>query len=738
MRRLGTAGARALDNAAGGAPDRKADTGEVRIGYHDGTDLDVLGFAQTAAHHGRKAARDAVLVQRLFQHHTVHPGASEEALQGLADEVGAVCQLDHLQKGGIVGDDGIVGGADHQPVGQLFDRGQQSAVGARRALRVAPFGRRKPHQRQHLAFDPEGGGGGHKVSAAANQRRRRRRRTAARAGRKRQQGDRVVLALDCEGAGKCLAHQRPIRIKQAVGRRVGFDDPAGLGVNDQNGLAGNLKQQPIAEFGFAHLAIVALEGLLGAQQPLLKVRGPRMIAPDGDDAPVAVRAQRHVAHRHRGAAGQGVVDLAPTCGGAPGGFAQQLFDLGPAVGRDGVAQALAPPGINVGKGARLAARGQVLDHPVFVHQDRDVTGGSQDPHGEGAIHHPRTGRWHGGGRGCAGCLGPRAVSLPSVHAVPFVPPPALEAPSAGHCQRTGARHDLVHVRDLDLRPKPLANLCRPRDRRTSDDHADAPEGGCLADCPQKRAKPRSPRVAANPHHHQFNPSRTRGADDGAQVAIQTARDTPAIAPQQARSHRRTKGVLFAGRHAHQRMPQPHGRFRPAKGGVLDTVQCLVQPPQTEGDLDKAHLVAFPRNPQAPRHGREHVQQQRTRLDPMGAQGGDEILEGPLVIGHGQPYGLVDHRHKVRGHAARPSARRCLAWTFALGEQKARNDLALDDPPQNVGALACFACACGTDAIHTLPSRCARMHASHPTATRGRRHGHAPQSAYALCGYYTDP
>ena len=103
-------------------------------------------------------------------------------------------------------------------------------------------------------------------------------------------------------------------------------------IEDDDRLLGALEQQAVARFREAQLGVVALHGHLGVDEALLQ-RGDRaQVAPQRHDPLTVAEPHRRVEDRHAAALRGLVRQLAPARGDVGLRLAQQLADLGLAVG----------------------------------------------------------------------------------------------------------------------------------------------------------------------------------------------------------------------------------------------------------------------------------------------------------------------------------------------------------------------------------------------------------------------
>ena len=139
-----------------------------------------------------------------------------------------------------------------------------------------------------------------------------------------------------EAFGKLAARDLAgIQAEQLHGRRIGFYDAQGGGVEDQHGFGRELEQQAIAGLGVAHARVFAIDGLLRIDQPLLQHRDGAQVAADRDDAAFLADLDGGVDDGQVDAAISDVVDLPPARGMPFGRVLQQGFDLGAAFDGDG-------------------------------------------------------------------------------------------------------------------------------------------------------------------------------------------------------------------------------------------------------------------------------------------------------------------------------------------------------------------------------------------------------------------
>jgi hypothetical protein len=124
--------------------------------------------------------------------------------------------------------------------------------------------------------------------------------------------------------------------------------------------------------------IVALHRHLRADQALLNDNAGAKIAAQCDRMALAhafaweVQGQYRVRQCQVGAVRRGVIDMAPVLGSAGLGIAQQGFDLGAALDRDGIGPALADPMLITMLEQLFAAEGEVADHSIFVHDQSHI------------------------------------------------------------------------------------------------------------------------------------------------------------------------------------------------------------------------------------------------------------------------------------------------------------------------------------------------------------------------------
>jgi hypothetical protein len=168
--------------------------------------------------------------------------------------------------------------------------------------------------------------------------------------------------------------------EQALRRRVDFGDLVEGAVEDEDGLAGQLKQQAIAGFSLAQPPVVALHRQLGGDQTLLQGDLWAQIARKSDAVPcrTGFRSCTRCQLYHRVGQGQiaairqGVIDMPPGCGllRLPG--LEQVLNLGLALDRHRLHPRLAAPGLAALGDQLVAAEGQVDDHALGIDQQHHI------------------------------------------------------------------------------------------------------------------------------------------------------------------------------------------------------------------------------------------------------------------------------------------------------------------------------------------------------------------------------
>ena len=184
---------------------------------------------------------------------------------------------------------------------------------------------------------------------------------------------RGLLACLVEQFTEGLADQLFRVARQQRGRRrIGFDHALVAGVDDQDGLGGELEQQTIALLGVTDTGIFALHRLLRFGEALLQRRHRPEVAADRDEPAVGSEADGAVADGNIGPLARGIVDLAPARGRGRAGVADQFLDLHAAFRCDRIDPALADPVAMRLLAQFGAAEGDIQDDARGVHDKGDI------------------------------------------------------------------------------------------------------------------------------------------------------------------------------------------------------------------------------------------------------------------------------------------------------------------------------------------------------------------------------
>jgi hypothetical protein len=155
-------------------------------------------------------------------------------------------------------------------------------------------------------------------------------------------------------------------------RRIGFDDPQGGGIDDQNWFRDGLKQCAIPGFKLTQAGVVALHRLLRRNQTLLHRCKLTQVAPDGDHLPGGSCRDRRVHDWHIAALGGRVIHVPPLGRVVSRGSLQQCSHLGPTLNRDGFCPGLSDPLCGPEVGQFLVTDRNIADDALRIHQQRDV------------------------------------------------------------------------------------------------------------------------------------------------------------------------------------------------------------------------------------------------------------------------------------------------------------------------------------------------------------------------------